>query len=526
MNKLKYSGILFLSLVMGVLGCTNDFEDLNTNPNAQTTGESAYLLTGAQINTARSILDDYNTGYCKWVQYYTHNTEDVVAFWHKSGNDINDHWNYYSFFVDILPNLKEVLANCERTSHRNYWALANIMQAWSYGYLVDTWGDVPYTYALHGMEGDSEETDYLFPLFDSQESIYKAMIDKLFAANDSIDTNPKTLYPVNGNADIFAGGDLMAWKRFCNTLNLRLLLRMSDVDEAYAKPLFEKIVADAGKYPLISSNSEDFGVVWIGGNTDPWSNPIAKQYKDSEKTYAVSTGALHYLASLNDPRLPVFVDPAKEYVDAGNPMYIGCPPAFNSKNPSGFVRIARDSISNISVDTFADPDRKEPIITYSELQFILAEAALKGFNVPKSAKAYYVDGVNASMQKYNVAVGGYLTQEGVDYDLATNKLEVIILQRYLAQFGQGANTFAMMRRTGFPALDFFKIDEDDVKGFPYRVKYPGFIQQNPGFAKSNAGEGIVADLWGKKLWWGTNAPEVQMFNSSIQEGVVEWPVNQ
>lgn len=524
MKILKYLGaVLLLQLI--VIGCTKDFEEINTSPNAQTTGENAYLLTYAQIQTARSILDDYNTGYCKWVQYYTDNTEDNVAFANKTGNDVNDYWNYYSFYVDILANVEEIYKNCEKSPHPNYSAMASIIKAMSYGYLVDTWGDVPYSYAMHGNKSDSEETDFLFPLFDTGETIYKSIIELLMDANDQFDLSSDSKFPVIAASDPYANGDLMQWKKFCNTLTLRFLMRISDVDETYAKPLFEQIIADPVKYPLISSNDEDFGIVWITGVLAPWSNPIAKEHKDNGRTWAVSTGVLHHLATLNDPRLPVFVDPAKDYVDAGNPMYIGCPPAFDGENASGFTRIARDSISNISVATFADPDRKEPFITYSELQFILAEAALKNYNVPSSAKEYYEAGITASMDKYSVNLGSYLSDSGVDYDAATNKMEAIILQRYLAQFSQGANTFAMMRRTGYPALDFFKIFEDDVNGFPYRVRYPHKVIDSPGFKKSNAGEGIDAFMWGKKIWWATNAPAVQMFNTSIQTDIVEWPVN-
>lgn len=524
MKNIINISIVFL-LLLTITRCTGDFEEINTNPNKQTTGENAYLLTSAQTNAARAILDDYNTGYSKWVQYYTSNTSDVVAFWHKSGNDVNDHWNYYSFYVDILPNLNQVLANCEKNPHRNYWAMATIMQAWSYGYLVDMWGKVPYTYAFHGTAPDSEETDYLYPLFDEEELVYKAMIEKLFAANDSIDTNPDSKFPINGASDAFSNGDLMAWKKFCNTLNLRLLLRMSDVDAVYAKPLFEKIVSDNTKYPIITSNEDDFGIKWIGGDTDPWSNVIAKMYREEDRTYAVSTEVLHYLATMEDPRLPVFVDPAKDYTTAGNPKYIGCPPAFNKNNPSGFVRMSRDSISNIAVATFAKADRKEPIITYAELQFILAEAAQKGYTISGTAKEFYDAGIMASMEKYDVDGSVYMARADVDFEKASNKMETIILQRYLAQFGQGANSFAMMRRTGYPALDFFEIDEDDVNGFPFRVKYPGYVQQNPGFERSNAGEGIIDNLWGRKIWWAKNAPKVKMYNSEIQTGPIEFDVN-
>ena len=375
MKIFKY--ILVLTLLISMASCTEKFDEMNVNPNAQTTGESAYLLTGAQITAARSILDDYNAGIGKWVQYYTHNTADNTAFWHKSGNDINHYWNYYSFYVDILPNLEEVKKNCEKVRNPNYFALAEIMEAWSYNYLVDMWGAVPYTDALMGSSAMGEEQPYVFPKFDSEEFIYKDLITRLMSANDSIDIDPNSDYAITGASDIYAGGDMLAWKKFANSLTLRMLMRMSDVDETYAKPLFEQIVGNSIRYPIIESNDEDFGIIWIGGNVAPFNNVISKMYLDSDRTYAVSTGSLHYLATMNDPRLPALVDPAADYTDAGNPKYVGCPIAFDEFNPSGFIRVARDSISNIAVGTFADPDRKEPIISFSELQLYLLKLPKK-----------------------------------------------------------------------------------------------------------------------------------------------------
>lgn len=519
--------ILVLIIITSFASCTKSFDEMNINPNAQTTGESAYLLTGAQITAARSILDDYNAGICKWVQYYTHTTDDNTAFWHKSGNDINDYWNYYSFYVDILPNLEEIKKNCSLVRQPNYFAVAEIMEAWCFAYITDMWGPVPFFDALKGSTSEGEEQRYVYPAYDSEEDIYKDLITRLMAANDSIDTDPDSDYAISGASDAFANGDMLAWQKFANSLNLRLLMRISDVNAAYAKPLFEQIATNPTKYPVIGNNDEDFGIVWIGGNIEPFNNIISKLYLDSERTYALSTGSLHYLATMNDPRLPAIADPAKDYEEAGNPKYVGCPPAFDPDNASGFIRIARDSISNLAVSTYADPTRKENIITYAELQFIYAEAEEKGWSVTKTAEEYYKEGIVASLEKFGVytvgAYNNYYSQASVDYDQVTNKLNAIYLQRYLAQFGQGANTFAMMRRTGQPALDYFKIGDDSQYGFPYRIRYPHVNQENPGFEEATAG--IIQDMWGVKIWWAENAPEVQMYNTSIQTGVVEYDVN-
>ncbi|MDX2413695.1 MAG: SusD/RagB family nutrient-binding outer membrane lipoprotein [Bacteroidales bacterium] len=526
MKIVKY--ILVILAIVSFTSCTEKFDEMNVNPNAQTTGESAFLLTGAQITAARSILDDYNAGIGKWVQYYTHTTTDNTAFWHKSGNDINHYWNYYSFYVDILPNLEEIKKNCEKVRNPNYYAIAEIMEAWSWNYLVDMWGSIPYTDALQGNTSYGEDEQYVFPDFDSEEFIYKDLISRLMAANDSIDADPDSDFAIAGASDIYAGGDMVAWQQFANSLTLRMLMRMSDVDETYAKPLFEQIIANSSMYPLIEDNTEDFGIVWIGGNVSPFENIVSKMYLDSERTYAASTGSLHYLATMDDPRLPALIDPAQDYTDAGNPKYVGCPIAFDADNPSGFIEIPRDSISNIAVGTYGDPTRQEDIITYSEMQFIFAEAAEKGWTgLANTAEDYYMEGIEASMLKLGVFTSGafntYYSQAEVDYAAVADGLNAIYLQRYLAQFGQSANTFAMIRRTGQPALDYFQIGDDSENGYPCRVKYTGPMVSTPQFEEVSVG--IIDNLWGKKIFWAENAPAVGMYNASIQTGIVEYDVN-
>ena len=121
------------------------------------------------------------------------------------------------------------------------------------------------------------------------------------------------------------------------------------------------------------------------------------------------------------------------------------------------------------------------------------------------------------------AFNTYYAQPEVDYSAVPDGLNAIYLQRYLAQFGQSANTFALIRRTGQPALDYFQIGDDSENGYPCRVKYTGKMVETPEFEEIS--QGIVDNLWGKKIWWAENAPEVQMYNTSIQTGVVEFDVN-
>jgi len=137
-----------------------------------------------------------------------------------------------------------------------------------------------------------------------------------------------------------------------------------------------------------------------------------------------------------------------------------------------------------------------------------------------------MEGIEASMDKLGVYTPGafntYYAQAEVDYTAVADGLNAIYLQRYLAQFGQSANTFALIRKTGQPALDYFQIGDDSENGYPCRIKYTGPMVSIPQFEEVSMG--IIDDLWGKKIWWAQNAPNVGMYNASIQTGAVEYDI--
>lgn len=118
-------------------------------------------------------------------------------------------------------------------------------------------------------------------------------------------------------------------------------------------------------------------------------------------------------------------------------------------------------------------------------------------------------------------IDAYLSSAAVTYD-PSKALEQIITQRYISQFGQSINTFAMIRRTGFPTLDFFDVGINKEKGYPVRVGYPRETMQNfnqTNFEAAIQGVNIVDNVFGDPLWFAQNAPAVRMV-PTIQEGPV------
>lgn len=515
---------LISALLFFTPGCTKNFEEINTNPNKIEEGENGYLLLGAQITAARRILNDDNQGFGKWVQYFTGNVNARDAF--SRNDDINDYWSYNNLYVGALPNIKAVLDNTARQAHPNYEAVAMIMKAWIFSFITENWGDVPYSKALQGNSPQGEDPGYLVPEYDHQQDILHDLVSQLEKANAMIQTDS---YAIDGNADIYCQGEMLRWKKFANTLNARILLNILDVDEAFAKPKLAAMLADKVTYPMLESNVDDVGITWIGGAIGPYENVVMSSYRGGERTIPAASGIMHILSVRKDPRRDVWFDPAKLQLENGNnTVYTGAPPAMDADNPSGFSQIALDSVSQLSAANFGLKNRQEDIITYAELLFIKAEAALKGVNAGGAADEFYRAGIDASFKKWGVEskLAAYLAQPLVDYAQAApaDRLEYIVTQRYLAQFYQSANTFTLIRRTGFPALDYFHISTDPaqaVKGFPYRLRYPHVNSNNPAWAA--AAEGIELNLWGKKLWWAEKAPAVKMYNDHLQTGLVAWP---
>ena len=520
-NKLL---IAFCLIALIPTACTEDFEEINTNPNAQVEGSNEGMLLGAQIIAARELVDNvqsFNSGLAKWVQYYAERpgeSDDINNFIQPNPQeDYNAFWVYQNLFTQALPLIERVIGNTERISHPNYRAVAMVMKAWIFQTMTDQWGSIPFSDALKGEE--SEEERFNKPKFDSQEEIYMALLEMLKEANDLFDESGAPGVQIVEEADAFGNGDVLKWKKFGNSLRARMLLRIADVDPATAQAGLQEIFSDPTTYPVMEANEDNFGMTWEG-NAGSYADPLAAYLNENNFAPPMASGFVNILGERQDPRMKVLVDPAEGYENTDT--YVGLPPAFDPDNPSGFTRMSFDSVSQVS-ERFSDIQMR-PIMTYSELMFIKAEATLKGFSVGSSAQDAYESGIEANMQDLGIDaadINTYMNQPMVAYN-DTDALELIITQRYIAQFGQSTNTFAMIRRTGFPELDYFTFGIYKDNGYPVRIQYneTTHLQFNEdNFRRAIEGVNIVDRIFGDKLWFATNAPDVKM-KPTIQMGPV------
>lgn len=490
-----------LYILIGLLGllpsCTKNFEGLNIDPNNPTKVSSQSILLQVQRSMARVLLDDNNVFVIlNWVQY------NASVGYQEQPFEFN--WNTDATFnasAGALRDLEMLRKQAIADNHINYEAIAMIMKAWVFSNLTDIYGDIPYREALKGVEG------VLYPKYDPQQEIYDDLVQSLKDAASKIDVLQSDA-KVDGESDIFCQGDMLKWKKFANSLRARLYLRMSESDSEQAKAGLEELFSDSISYPVIDDNSHNVGIAFIEETSGP-NNNYWVQRSRSGSLSAVSTTMVDLLCMHGDPRRKVLLNPTKQSVDSVQAgawdeyIYQGVPPVISSP----FISFSILEVSTVGDAISLDYFRPIDIITYAEVMFIRAEAAAKGYNVG-DAKAHYEEGIAASMEKWGISdpdlIGGYVNGPFASYNAAKAR-EQILTQRYIDQFHQAFNTFAMIRRSGYPQLEWIGVGFAMEHGFPDRLPYAFNMRLEPGFA--DVASQTTLNLWGN-VWFAKETPTV------------------
>lgn len=472
--------VIFLSF-----GCTNGFEELQKNPNLPEEITPGLLLpsiiypaTNAQITGGKEICHEI-------MQYSALNNSftQVQRFIFTLGNS-NSVWNGFYGRVRDIEVMEEV---AEELGATNYQAIAMVLKSWIFSILTDVFTDVPYS------ESGKAVSDQNFtPRYDSQKTIYEGLLADLEKANEMFSI-PAGL---NFGGDILYNGDISKWKKFANSLHLRLLMRVSYKPEMNVAAKIQEMVNNPGKYPLFTSN-QDHAVYYYSGVL-PDVYPYFTSREFDFNGYVASEFIVENLKLLNDPRLSIFFEPTKNSVLAGSPEFIGLPsgiPAGDSFEFNG----GRDGQSLFNNSLFLyDPDQPGIIMSYAEVQFLLAEAALRGM-IAADPQMYYEEGVKAAMDYWGAEMpADYLTGEAA-WD---GQPETLFMQKYLALFTAGFEAWFDYRRTGFPQIVPGPANENDSK-IPVRLTYPTIEQSLNDENYTEAAARIGGDNINSKGWWET-----------------------
>ncbi|KAA6439371.1 SusD/RagB family nutrient-binding outer membrane lipoprotein [Dyadobacter flavalbus] len=469
-------GIAIASLSAFLAGCQDELEEINENPNEAISAQPEYLLANSIKSNADVILgsDASMETTTLFVQHWAKIQYTDVDKYTVSISNIQNIWtNLYS---QGLTDFTRIIEIGEQTGNVNYQAVGLILKSWTFQILTDLYGDIPYSEA-----GKIEQT--LTPKYDAQKDVYLGLLNDLKKASELI--NPAGS-PISG--DVIYNGNLNKWKKFANSLRLRIALRIADREPEIAKTVVAELAAD--KSQLIASNDE---IAQLNYLASPNQNPVSRD-RETRDDYRVSKSVIDKLQELKDPRLAIF---ANKTVDATPTGYLG---VTNGLPADSSAKLGFTKTSKLG-DYFTAPTSPAVFLSYSEVLFNLAEAAQRGFIADKPAELYKA-AVTASLQQFKVNsadITAYLAQPAVAYNPANFK-KSIGEQKWLALFSQGPEAYTEWRRLDYPQLKPAYAGVLDGK-IPSRLIYPTGEQALNGAnykaAVANQGE----DRLTTKLWF-------------------------
>lgn len=483
--------ILLMSLF--VAGCTKNFEEINTDPNRPVSitpgvvlGQMQYRIVNATITASKNFTNPL-------MQVDAPRSSPGGAGIHRYVIPVNAGiWS--SLYGNYLTDIEDIMRISESLGDNNYKAIALIYKSWAYSILTDLYGDIPYTEASKATEG------ILQPKFDNQKFIYEQLLKNLDEAASIMKTNEALTYggDLVYNANSVSGGvnqGMVKWKKFANSLKLRLLLRISKRDgEINVNEQINAILSDPAQHPVFSSNADD--AIFKYTNSYPYFNPYftARQLDYRDGDYYTK----FFIDKLNadeDPRRAVWAIPITVN---GQPQYIG----IESGYPVNVeYLVGKNSSYSDGLKSFA---ALGIMMTYAEVEFIKAELALKGFNTGKTPREHYENGVKASITQWGATMpADFLTRPGVVYKEAGSfdeQFEQIMLQKYYAYFFVDYQSWFEKRRTGYPDLPRGAGIQPENQ-FPNRIPYPTYLQSLNATNLADAVARMGGDNSDIKVWW-------------------------
>ncbi|MHB9054972.1 MAG: SusD/RagB family nutrient-binding outer membrane lipoprotein [Paludibacteraceae bacterium] len=476
--------ILFIAIVLMITSCTSSFDQVNTdpdNPSAKlvpATNVLAYCLRYSSDNMFDSWFDlNESDGFSGQIAKWMYNDEGYYSF-RPTVNTSS--WNvcYYT-----VSNLQSIINNS--TEGSNMWAVATIYQCQIFQVISDRWGNVPYSNALKLAEGVTK------PSYDKQSAIYPDLLKRLKAAVIALDENGDKL----GNGDVLLNGNITAWKKYGNSLRLRIAARIANIDPNDAKSTFEEILGNPTTYPILESNADNVFFQW----NNEYPEPYANYFLTRPNEYGVSKLMVETLKSTNDPRLPVYVKPTTNFINgvSGAEQYAGYQNGLEAAaNVAAYSGIGTRFMSVNSLTGFS------PWMRSCETYFAISYAASKGWNVGMTQQAAYEKAVKLSIEENGGSesdASDFLANAGK----YTGSQEQLFTQWWISVFKNGMEAWSLFRMSGYPSGNVVAPDSyypghntpPMSYGYPDTERNLNSENCTPEAAKESD------NFWGKQMWW-------------------------
>lgn len=469
------------SFILIFNSCERNFDEINTDTSKITQPTAGSLLAPIQYEMGSYGYRRANDFTFEIMQVATPfpNEGNTVSRYYLTEGTGNGFWNTSYRWLKQTQLMHDIAI---KENNKNYQAIALILKAWLFSNLTDAFGDIPYSEALRLEENISK------PKFDSQKDIYLSLLEDLKKANTLLLTNEKLseldLF-YNAHSDV---NGILKWKKFCNSLSVRLLTRISKRNgeiDVYAR--LQEIINNPTEYPIFQSIED--GVVLPLSGTAPYLPPIVRP-QDFTTGRAASEFFVETLANNKDPRMSTLFTQARRLSDNRAIGYKGAPSGYAigttfSYQPSNF----QQSLAKAPLTLLIYP--------YAELQFTLAELAFKGI-ITGDAKAYYENGVKSNLTQWNANIpANYFNNPYLNYN---GTLEQIMLQKYIALFFVDHQQWYEQRRTGYPVLPNNGGLENNGK-MPQRMLYPTSVRVMNAENYQNAAQQMGGDAINTLMWW-------------------------
>ena len=484
-------------LALGVLmilisSCTDKFEALNTDPNRPRDvspgvllGQMQYRIISNNVSASRNFTNELMQ---VDAPRSSTNGQGLHRYVVEPGQAV------WAGYYDRLTDIEDIYKVSDKLKENNYKAIALVYKSWAYSILTDLYGDVPYSKAIKAQEGNFS------PAFDKQKDIYSQILKDLETANSLFDDSKALTYggDMVYNANSLTGTKnlgIQKWKKFTNSLRLRLLLRISkrngeiDVNQQITTILSNPVI-----YPVFSSVTDD--AIFRFPGTFPYFNPYYNaRLSDWSAGNYFTKFFLNKLNSSNDPRRSIWMSTVTVN---GASVFQGIESGFA---PSLEYVVGRNSSYNDILKTLT---QLGVMMTFAEVEFIKAELSLKGFITGKTPKVHYETGITASIVQWGASMpANFLSHSEISYNETAAReaqLEQIMLQKYYAFFFVDYQSWFEKRRTGYPVLPRGKgIPAENL--FPSRVPYPTYLQSLNSSNLQLAVTSMGGDRSTIKVWW-------------------------
>ncbi|HVU56317.1 MAG TPA: SusD/RagB family nutrient-binding outer membrane lipoprotein [Puia sp.] len=513
-NIIKYTGALTMMLgALGLSSCDKGFKDLNVNPDAVSTAVPQYVFTKALYDGGgyNGHYGSSGSFFLEGTMQYTTSYNDVAGFGSKyiSSQITQTAGAFNAAYPDEINELGIVIKAVKNDPSKvNLLAAARIWRVYCFSKITDLYGDIPYFQAGLGYDSSVYK-----PVYDAQKDIYPNMLSELDAAAQSLDASKATF----GAADLIYGGDPGQWKKFAYSLMLRLGMRLTKVDAAAAQNWVTKAIAGG----IITQDADIARLSYIDGGQDINKNAMMLNMWNAD--YIAQNGTtnpeggkyqqkwIDSLKAHNDPRLPIIsvVYTAPKTTDTSFALQKGMPDNLSNAIPGNF-------------GTYSEPNPKTVLLlgsprllfTVAEGNFLLAEAALRGWYSGATAAASFETGIRAAMRQWAIIAGsaGTISQPAIDAYVNNHQLHTgsstdeqmrqIYTEFWVSIFPDAQEVYNNYRRTGYPALTPNNYPTNATGGLIFRRgQYPQSEKNLNGVNYNAAVTRQGADDLMTRVWW-------------------------